>query len=122
MQVSWLEHAARAAAGARWPSDHYYQPFNVAAEKAEWVKRVLEMRDEYGGSSGDEDDDDSEYGDSDGDDSDDDGDGDGCGGRGGEGSDGRKAARLWDYLKGGGSIRMPQGGGRGGRMYDLYNL
>ena len=42
--MSWLEHAARAAAGALRPVDAYYEPYNLLEAKAEWGRAVLAAR------------------------------------------------------------------------------
>ena len=54
LSVSWLEYAARAAAGALRPVDAYFEPYDLLEVKAEWGRRVLqaraEMKEEDGGS------------------------------------------------------------------------
>jgi len=42
--VEWLEHAARAAAGALRPTDAHYAPYDLAKGKADWGENMLEIR------------------------------------------------------------------------------
>lgn len=46
--MSWLEHAARSAAGALRPVDAYYEPYDLLEAKAECGRMVLDARMERG--------------------------------------------------------------------------